>query len=593
MDLSTRAGRREQGRLIQKAIEHSGLSVEEASAKIGCSRALLYQYLSGSTLAQSDRLQALAAVTGASLASFYAAASAELEGESGRSQRVDSDQLAGRLIELESLALAQQGPADWSAAAATNERLIALAHELREAAAEAAAQLRLGKAAIHLGEFGRAVAALDQAVRLFQTFGDNRYELESRQARGNALLAIGRGQEALAEFELVAAGSRWESQWSGAVSLAAVYEQTGDYRLAAEWCDRAADLAASALDENSGRRAALYVKANRVNLFLACGDLALAEPLVRGCLHEAESLGLSDQHLEARLNLALLYLWQGRLVEALQTLNGVHELAGFLGDSSRAAMARALRADAYAALSEWDSAIHEAKEALTWALGQGERRVELFAQMALTDAYRGAERGAEARYHGGQAVATAGAVGITLYECEARLRLGRACLSSGDIVGAEANLKPALRSAEKLGARHLAACGRLLRAEIDLSRGRSAEAGREARAARKQAAAIGAHAQAARAALRMWQAARGNQAAERPVYEGMELAYQWLDGLRIEARSRGMVDALLEDTDARLTYIGMASLLRSKGNPDLADEVIESAGWPPLEAEWQEGKARE
>src|SRR5438445_5056206 len=72
MDLSTRQGRREQGQLIQKAVERAGLSVEELANRIGCSRALIYQYLSGSTLAQPDRLQQIAALCEVPLSYFYA-----------------------------------------------------------------------------------------------------------------------------------------------------------------------------------------------------------------------------------------------------------------------------------------------------------------------------------------------------------------------------------------------------------------------------------------------------------------------------------------------------------------------------------------
>ena len=44
-------------RRIQQAVERANLSVEELAGRIGCSRALIYQYLSGTTLAQPDRLQ--------------------------------------------------------------------------------------------------------------------------------------------------------------------------------------------------------------------------------------------------------------------------------------------------------------------------------------------------------------------------------------------------------------------------------------------------------------------------------------------------------------------------------------------------------
>src|SRR5436190_23110942 len=77
MDLSTREGRREQGLLIQKAIERATLSAEELANRVGCSRALIYQYLSGTTLAQPDRLQQIASVTGVPLVYFFGSEPAE------------------------------------------------------------------------------------------------------------------------------------------------------------------------------------------------------------------------------------------------------------------------------------------------------------------------------------------------------------------------------------------------------------------------------------------------------------------------------------------------------------------------------------
>src|SRR5579871_4507050 len=71
MDLSTKQGRREQGQRIQRAVERAGLSIEELANRIGCSRALIYQYLSGTTLAQPDRLQQIATECGVTLTYFY------------------------------------------------------------------------------------------------------------------------------------------------------------------------------------------------------------------------------------------------------------------------------------------------------------------------------------------------------------------------------------------------------------------------------------------------------------------------------------------------------------------------------------------
>src|SRR5262245_58797964 len=71
MDLSSRQGRREQGQRIQRAVERAGLSIEELAGRIGCSRALIYQYLSGTTLAQPDRLQQIARECSVPLTFFY------------------------------------------------------------------------------------------------------------------------------------------------------------------------------------------------------------------------------------------------------------------------------------------------------------------------------------------------------------------------------------------------------------------------------------------------------------------------------------------------------------------------------------------
>ena len=64
MDLSTRDVRRQQGERIKRASKEAGLSLDDLASRIGCSRALIYQYASGASLAQNDRLQIIAAVVG-------------------------------------------------------------------------------------------------------------------------------------------------------------------------------------------------------------------------------------------------------------------------------------------------------------------------------------------------------------------------------------------------------------------------------------------------------------------------------------------------------------------------------------------------
>src|SRR5687767_8831981 len=192
MDLSSRQGRREQGQLIQKAVERAGLSVEELANRIGCSRALIYQYLSGTTLAQPDRLQQIAAITGVSLPYFYGADGKDDGKKAKRAVEDAQARTAEMLRQLEELARAYECPTDWNALASTSERIISLAGQAYDTRAEAGAHLRLGKSRIHTGDFSRAVESLGRASALFASQSDARKEADSRQALGNALLANGR-----------------------------------------------------------------------------------------------------------------------------------------------------------------------------------------------------------------------------------------------------------------------------------------------------------------------------------------------------------------------------------------------------------------
>ncbi|HLJ56294.1 MAG TPA: helix-turn-helix transcriptional regulator, partial [Chthonomonadaceae bacterium] len=149
MDLSNRQGRREQGQRIQTAVERAGLSIEELANRIGCSRALIYQYLSGSTLAQPDRLQQIAALCEVPLSYFYADTidAAEPDGarpDAGPLAAQDVTQRLGDgLRALQELADAQAGPPDYRALASTCERVLSIAAQLGDRQAQTRAQLRL------------------------------------------------------------------------------------------------------------------------------------------------------------------------------------------------------------------------------------------------------------------------------------------------------------------------------------------------------------------------------------------------------------------------------------------------------------------
>src|SRR5579871_1118467 len=114
MDLTTRQGRREQGQLIQKAVERAGLSVEELANRIGCSRALIYQYLSGTTLAQPDRLQQIAAVVSVPLPYFFGASLDDARRPRRAGDGSDAQaRIHERILQLEELAAAEESPPQW------------------------------------------------------------------------------------------------------------------------------------------------------------------------------------------------------------------------------------------------------------------------------------------------------------------------------------------------------------------------------------------------------------------------------------------------------------------------------------------------
>ena len=187
IDFTTREGRRAQGRLIQQAAEEAGLSLETLAREIGCSRALIYQYVSGATLAQPDRIQQIAERTGKPLLYFSGG------------EAVPGD-LLDRLLSLQALLDAQLGPADLENAISTAEQVIALARQAGDARAEAGARLRLISALLQRGETARALTVLKQTTPLLVQHGLSGHLRVAEQNRGHALLALGQVSEAEACF---------------------------------------------------------------------------------------------------------------------------------------------------------------------------------------------------------------------------------------------------------------------------------------------------------------------------------------------------------------------------------------------------------
>jgi tetratricopeptide (TPR) repeat protein len=591
MDLSTREGRREQGLLIQKAIERANLSAEELANRVGCSRALIYQYLSGTTLAQPDRLQQIASVTDVPLVFFFGAESAEpRRGKKGAASQDAQARLSERLSHLEELAAAQEGPADWESLASSCEQIVSLAAQARDVGMEARALNRLGRARIFLGEFTRAVASLARATQLFSETGDGRGEASARQSLGNALLATGRTDEAHEQFSWIAESPHTDMKWRGAVSLAAVDEQLGEFRKAMEHCDDAAALLEMSKDSTAAAVGMLYVNANRVNLYLACGDFNYAVPLAEKCLIEAETFGNSDQHLEARLNLGVCALYQGRWAESYRLLAAALPLARFLHDKSREAMCRAQLSILLAAMGDFDSAVEHAKEGLAAALSQGDHRAELFSQLGLADAYTATGRLSESRYHANQALAVASSLKLALYQAESRIRLAHVALQSGDSVEALDEAEGALQTVLKLGARHLEAWSLAIRAEVRYASGQMLEADADAKSASGLATELG-------VAAVVWEAesirARIASSSQPPDLNAasryLSIAVDGITDLRRSVTSAGLADTVLENKSRFAIFLQYARILIAGNQSDEALAFVRSANWPPLKAALDEG----
>lgn len=602
MDLNTKEGRRRQGERILRAAEAAGVSVEDLAQQIGVSRALIYQYTSGFTLAQPHRLQEIARILGVSLAFFYleegdlpekqqekeAALDAERQAIAAERAALDVERTQLRLRRLQEtfdhhrdLAQALEAPPDPRRLVSVCERMVALARELDNEEAEAEAYRRMGNAHLQLAEYDRAIAALEQAITLYRSLGSARWELSARQSLGAALLAQGRPEPALEHFRKVAEGEDWWNRWQGALSVGAVCEHRGDYRGAMEAFDRALEIVESGDDHASVAEGRVYVQSNIANVSLACGDYREALSLSEAWGADAERLGLRDQYLEAHLNAAVCLMALGRYPAGRVRLERMLESARFLGDRGRAAAAEAWQCALLTELGRFDEARRHGKNALQTALQLGCRRAEIFAHLHLADAYiRGGAPG-EGLYHAEQGVQTARDLRAVGLEAPFRERTAAALLAEGDAARAEAEARDALDRARKLGLQHTTVNAAVTLARALLALERPSEAADQAEAALQDARRIGtpepawrAHHLLARASM----AAGERQTALGHARQAVEL----IEELRQPLRHEDEEDSLLEDEERLQVYLDLALLLRRSGDEVGAEAAVERAGWPPL-----------
>ncbi len=259
---------------------------------------------------------------------------------------------------------------------------------------------------------------------------------------------------------------------------------------------------------------------------------------------------------------------------------------------------------------DFDAAINNGKDALAFALSRGDRLGELYAHLALTDAYTGASgRRGEARYHATQALNVTTSVNYARSEVECRLRFARLAALNGDAAGLQEASGRALALARNLGARHLESLARVRQAEILLRTAQTAVTAPQE--SRPNTAIDGGQnapqepllAQAqieAQTALTLandtqfiesrWRAndvlAQIALAAPTPATERAEqhlqAAVAILEALRTSLLAADLSDTLLENEDCLAVYARLARLLRQQGRATELNSFLEQAGWPPL-----------
>lgn len=627
MDLSTKQGRREQGQRLQRAVERAGLSIEELAGRVGCSRALIYQYVSGTTLAQPDRLQQIAAACGVSLAYFYEQEPSGAEEPAERPATPAPSvappaptplEVTTRLTEslrvLQELAEAQEGPPNYRALASTCERIVSLSAQVGDRVAQARAQKRLGSTLLKIADYPRAADALTRAVTLASEAGDIRNETAARQSLGHVLVQMGRTDEAREQFQRIAEGAIFSGRWQGTLSLGSIHEQYGEYKEAMQRFDEAAGILEEGEAQGLGNGqeityGLLYVNTNRRNVYLAGGDFRGARPLAERCLADAEALGNADQHLEARFDLAWSDFFVGRWPSAYRGLTTTLQLARFVADQGRETMVRAWLGIFLAASGDHNAAIEQGKDALSLALSRGDRQAELYSQLALADAYTGIpQRDLEARYHTNQALAVTTSVRYARSEVECRLRSARLYAREGVVAELREAATRAVTLAQRLGARHLEALGRCRLSEAFRLGATSAPASTEAEAqatwredARREATLALELAENTEAVEPIWRAreqlALLALSEEPPDFSAAELhlreAVAVLEPLRAGLIEAGLPDTLLENVDCAAVYELLARLLYRMGRPLEAEAFLEQTGWPPLTVRVEQEQAGE
>ena len=190
---------------MKQAVREAGLTLDELARRIGCSRALIYQYASGASLAQSDRLQQIANAVEKPLPWFFEdgregpqqtlgssepsaarvshagpgfeAEKAGLQGDweqlSAERARLEQRRQAEDIARLEALIAAYSSPPEPRRVVDCCQQLTVLLARDDEPQRSAAVLLQQGNALIQLQEWGAAREKLEAAGAQFRGAGQS------------------------------------------------------------------------------------------------------------------------------------------------------------------------------------------------------------------------------------------------------------------------------------------------------------------------------------------------------------------------------------------------------------------------------------
>ncbi len=478
MDLSTREGRREQGERIKQAARECGVTLDELARTIGCSRALIFQYASGASLPQSDRLQQIADVVKKPLYWFFLNAdeqpspgstigmAANLSGEIAKLElerehvareraRFEQSRIHNEIGKLEALLVEAASPIDHRKIIDYCQQLQPLLAHSEDIRKRASVLLKQGNALIQLQEWGPAKDRLEQAASLYRTAEEQALARDCVQSVGHANLMLGRVEEAVKQFQTVADSDDWTNRWQGTLSLGAAYELLGKYPEAIS----SLEIAMAIVEEKETEPSSitdiprLFVDANWANIELNYGDYKQALQRSQRCIRSAQRFGVQDQYIEALITAGTACEQLGQFASTVGYLQQAIDVSQLTGDRQHQSIALSCLSMYESQRKRSQTAVSAGKEALALALRSGALRAEVLAQRSLGVAYLAAGNAREAAYHIEQGLMVASSGHMLLPATQFQILRAKTLIETNELSAANLILQDALRTAIDLDIR--------------------------------------------------------------------------------------------------------------------------------------------